>query len=232
MIIFNELKYGIFLNRQNRFVAEVLINNKIEKAHLANTGRMSELLITGKEVLLYETNKADRKTNWDLFAINSGGFWVCLRACYANEMLYQWLNDGLIPELKNLKEIKREYKRGDHRIDFYGVMDNQEILIEVKSVNYFIDNNAYFPDAPTKRGCQHLETLIDAQKSGLQTFIIFVLMGKQVDKLRFNYKNDPMFAKLIKEASSIGVKIIVCESEFTLNGAHFKDFRSIDWGYC
>ncbi len=36
-----------FLNRPNRFIAEVKIGGRIEKVHVKNTGRCRELLVPG-----------------------------------------------------------------------------------------------------------------------------------------------------------------------------------------
>ncbi|MTI66447.1 MAG: sugar fermentation stimulation protein SfsA, partial [Firmicutes bacterium] len=42
-----DLVEGIFLKRLNRFVAEVLVDNKKRLSHVPNTGRMKELLVKG-----------------------------------------------------------------------------------------------------------------------------------------------------------------------------------------
>ena len=43
---------GIFLKRPNRFIAEVLINGKVEIAHVPNTGRCKKLLVANTIVYL------------------------------------------------------------------------------------------------------------------------------------------------------------------------------------
>ena len=52
MKITGELYKGIFLKRLNRFVAEVEVNNEKYLAHVADPGRMKELLIPKTEILL------------------------------------------------------------------------------------------------------------------------------------------------------------------------------------
>lgn len=42
---------GIFLNRPNRFIAEVDVNGKVVICHVKNTGRMTEILTPGKSVI-------------------------------------------------------------------------------------------------------------------------------------------------------------------------------------
>ncbi len=55
-----------FLSRPNRFIAKVLLNGKEETVHVKNTGRCRELLIPGVKVVLSESEKATRKTKYDI----------------------------------------------------------------------------------------------------------------------------------------------------------------------
>ena len=53
---------GIFLNRPNRFAAQVRIGEKEETVHVKNTGRCRELLIPGRKVWLVRSENPARKT--------------------------------------------------------------------------------------------------------------------------------------------------------------------------
>lgn len=48
---FGSLEPAIFVKRDNRFRAEIEIEGKRYKAHVANSGRMAELLVTGAAAL-------------------------------------------------------------------------------------------------------------------------------------------------------------------------------------
>ena len=56
---------AVFLNRPNRFIAEVDISGQREIVHVKNTGRCKELLIPGCEVWLTAPGTPGRKTKYD-----------------------------------------------------------------------------------------------------------------------------------------------------------------------
>ena len=66
---YTHIEEGIFLSRPNRFVAEVEINGKRETVHVKNTGRCRELLLPGSRVYLSAAENPDRKTAFDLVAV-------------------------------------------------------------------------------------------------------------------------------------------------------------------
>lgn len=49
---YEKIVKGIFLSRPNRFIADVFVDGIEAKAHVKNTGRCEELLITGATVYL------------------------------------------------------------------------------------------------------------------------------------------------------------------------------------
>ena len=44
---------GTFVRRVNRFIAEVMINDNLERVHVKNTGRLQELLVPKAKVTRY-----------------------------------------------------------------------------------------------------------------------------------------------------------------------------------
>ena len=215
---FNNLVKGKFLRRVNRFIAEIsLENNETVLAHLANTGRMSELLIKDRAVLLSLAENTDRKTKFNLLFIkNQNNRWILLKANEANELCYQWLLNGYISEFRTYRNLKREFKVNNSRFDFYLEKDSEKWLLEVKSVNYFKDGIAIFPDAPTKRGNKHITELIALSKEGYRVGIIFVLMGENARVLCFNESNDPDFVGAIKVFINDGFFVKAFRSDFDL----------------
>ena len=61
-----------FLERQNRFVAYVLLAGRKEKVHVKNTGRCRELLRKGARVWLVQSPNPNRSTRYDLVAVKKG----------------------------------------------------------------------------------------------------------------------------------------------------------------
>ena len=66
---YNQVVPGTFLQRPNRFIAHVLINGKEEICHVKNTGRCRELLIPGCTVYCAVSDNPQRKTKYDLIAV-------------------------------------------------------------------------------------------------------------------------------------------------------------------
>ncbi len=53
---------AIFIDRPNRFIANVSVNGIAETVHVKNTGRCRELLLPGAEVYLTEPDSKGRNT--------------------------------------------------------------------------------------------------------------------------------------------------------------------------
>ena len=58
-----------FLSRPNRFIAHVEVDGRAEVAHVKNTGRCRELLAEGATVYLAVSDNPERKTKYDLIAV-------------------------------------------------------------------------------------------------------------------------------------------------------------------
>ena len=63
---------GRFLARPNRFIAKVETAEGVQTVHVKNTGRCRELLVPGAVVYLEEHREPNRKTPYDLIAVEKG----------------------------------------------------------------------------------------------------------------------------------------------------------------
>lgn len=217
-----------FLRRVNRFIADIeLDDGEIVQAHVANTGRMQELLRPGVPCLIRAAANPARKTAWDLLAVEYEGRWVCLVAAWANDFLADWLALGLIPGFSHCTHIQREKKIGRSRFDFAFEQDGERWLLEVKSVNYVLDGHAFFPDAPTERGRRHVEELLALRAEGWQVGVVFVTMGQDVVDVGFNAANDPAFAAVMQQAMRDGVMARAFSAEILPPEVHFRGERPI-----
>ena len=218
-----------FLRRVNRFIADIeLSDGQVVQAHLANTGRMQELLRPGVAALVRPAKNPARKTAWDLIAVNHGGSWVCLAAAWANDFMREWLSKGRIAGFYDWKQIEWEKKIGNSRFDFAVTLQSGERwLLEVKSVNYVIDGHALFPDAPTTRGRRHVEELLALREQGLQVGIFFVTMGQPVVDVGFNAENDPEFARVMQRAIAEGAVVRAFSAEILPPDVYFRGERPI-----
>ncbi len=212
------LIYGTYIRRVNRFVVEVrLLSGEKVLAHLANTGRMRELLVEGRKVYLEFSNKVNRKTQYTLLMIeNEHQKKIMLQATYANDMVEVWLKENLLHDFGKILKLQREVSLGNSRFDFLLTTSEGEWIIEVKSVNYFFPDYALFPDAPTERGKKHIKELMALQNEGYKGAIVFVLMGEDRDRLYFNDESDSEFVKLMEEAMIKGINVLAYKTNFNL----------------
>lgn len=208
---------GRFLARPNRFVAYVEIDGREEICHVKNTGRCRELLVQDCTVYLDKAKNPDRKTKYDLVAVEKGQRLINMDSYAPNIAAGEFLT-------KNFPEciIKPEYTYGKSRFDFY-IEDNiRKILLEVKGVTLEQDGVVMFPDAPTERGLKHVNELISCIKDGYEAYLLFVI---QMDKVKYftpNYGTHPEFGKALKKASREGVKLLAYDCAVTPDGMEIK----------
>ncbi len=190
-----------FLERPNRFIAKVLLNGKTETVHVKNTGRCRELLLPHSKVVLTKSDNPERKTKYDLIAVEKPGLGlVNIDSQAPNALMKEWLTG-------KFDVIRPEYSYGNSRIDFYLEKGAQKYLVEVKGCTLEEDGIGYFPDAPTQRGVKHIYELIEAQKRGYICALAFVIQMPKVTEVRPNGRIHPEFETAFGDALKAGVKI-------------------------
>lgn len=206
---YESIVHGIFKNRFNRFVAEVVINGTMELVHVKNTGRCKELLISGVDVLLEHVDNPNRKTNYSLIAVNKNGTWINMDSLAPNKVVFEGIQSGKIADFGEVKQLKREVTFQSSRFDLYYENDVEKGFVEVKGVTLEKDGIAMFPDAPTTRGTKHVRELIDAIEEGYAATILFVVQMKGCHTFVPNAEMDPAFAEALMDANQQGVRILV-----------------------
>lgn len=192
---------GVFLERPNRFIAVCEINGRNEICHVKNTGRCKELLIKGATVFLQESSNPNRKTKYDLIAVQKGDRLINMDSQIVNYTFLEFL-----PQLfDNIVLVKPECKYGNSRIDVYLETKTDKIFIEVKGVTLEIDGVVRFPDAPTERGIKHLKELEKAVTEGYKAYVVFVVQMSDAKYFEPNKETHPEFATVLKEVSEKGV---------------------------
>ena len=199
---YNDVVKAKFISRPNRFIANVELDGKKLVVHVKNTGRCKELLIPGCTVFLEKAKNPERKTPYDLVAVEHDGKIINIDSQAPNMVVKEYLES-----LKEYDYIKPEYKYGNSRIDFYMEKDTKKYLMEVKGCTLFRDGIGLFPDAPTERGGRHLRELTLAKRQGYEAIIAFVIQGEGIRKVLPNAETDPQFAKAFEEAVAAGVQV-------------------------
>jgi len=204
---------GEFIDRPNRFIAHVKVNEVTETVHVKNTGRCRELLIPGVQVVLEKSDNPARKTLYDLIAVYKASLgWVNIDSQVPNALVKEWLEGGN-SFFKDIKYIKPEYTYGKSRVDFYLECGERKIFIEVKGCTLEIDGVGYFPDAPTERGVKHLKELQGAVKEGYECFIAFVIAMPGVSEVYANAAMHPEFDVELERAKENGVRVLNLKCE-------------------
>ena len=102
------------MDRPNRFIAHVEIMGKVETVHVKNTGRCKELLLPGVKVYLERSGNPNRKTAYDLVAVEKAGLGlVNIDSQAPNQVVMEWLRAF------SFEKLKPEYVFRDSRVDFY-----------------------------------------------------------------------------------------------------------------
>ena len=96
-----------FLDRPNRFIAHVDIAGNVETVHIKNTGRCKELLLPGVSVMLAKTDNPNRKTKYDLIAVEKKVLgWVNIDSQAPNVGVREWLKQ------QDFDHVQPEYVMG------------------------------------------------------------------------------------------------------------------------
>ncbi len=203
---------GIFLSRPNRFIAHVQIDGQPEVVHVKNTGRCRELLVPGCTVWCQRAKNPDRKTKFDLIAVQKGDRLINMDSQAPNRAAGEWLSSGGLGEITDLRA---EVKHGDSRYDFSFIKDGKRCFLEVKGCTLENDGVCAFPDAPTERGAKHIRGLIRAAGEGYGAYILFVIQMSDVKYIRPHDETDPEFGKALREASQNGVQVLAMDCAVT-----------------
>lgn len=225
-MIYENIVKGKFISRPNRFIAGVLVDGNEEIVHVKNTGRCKELLTEGATVYLQKSDKAERKTKYDLITVlKNGTNLVNMDSQVPNDLVFEYLSSGNLFS-KNAK-IKREFTNGNSRFDFYVEDGDRQIFLEVKGVTLENDGVASFPDAPTERGVKHLLHLCELVNERFEAYVVFVIQMKGVSLFVPNRKTHKEFADALLKCRECGVNILCLDCVVTENS--IKIDKSIEF---
>ena len=231
---FPPLHEARFLTRLNRFAAMVILEGKKVKVHVANSGRMQELLQPENKCYLFHQSGEHRKTAYDLGlvaikrlpestethlkAIHISGhvspvqqkksmhILVSTNSRVPNILVWDAWKAGALPHFDGYTDGRREVSFRDSRLDMMLVGPTGQCYIEMKSVTLVIGSTARFPDAPTGRGRKHIETLIRAVEEGHRAAVVFVIQRSDATCFAPNDANDPEFGTALRKAVEVGVE--------------------------
>lgn len=210
--------------RATRFSVLVEVQGAPVLAHLANSGRVRELLAPGTPALLAPRPPAGRKTAYDLALVRVGETWVSADARLPNRLVREALAAGQIASLQPYAAlVTAEARCGESRVDFLLSGPVGRCWLETKSVTLVEGGTALFPDAPTLRGVRHLRDLMACHAAGEAAAVLFVVQRADAQCLRPHDEADPLFGQTLRRAAAAGVRALAYRCRVSPCGIELTD---------
>ena len=159
-----------------------------------------------------------RKYPHSLELVEADGTLVGINTGRPNKLAEEAILGGLIGDLGDYAELKREQKYGiNSRIDI--LLDDPEkgrAYVEVKNVHYRREGRlAEFPDSVTSRGAKHLEELGDMVEAGHRAVMVYLIQRGDCDTLSLCRDLDPVYGEAFDRAMKRGVEACAIRCKIT-----------------
>jgi sugar fermentation stimulation protein A len=215
-----------FIERPNRFLLRCApvaargvvreqaaeAGSAIYEAHMADPGRLRELLLPGRRVWLRPAAPSPtRRTRWTAVLVESpdGSGLVSVDTTLPNRLVHEALLAGALDEFAGWELERREATLGASRLDFVLQRGDERLALEVKSVTLVENDVALFPDAVTARGARHVRELASlAATPGWHAALLFVLQRPDATRILAAEAIDADFARALAEAKAAGVRVL------------------------
>lgn len=196
-----------FVARPNQLIVEARLEQKIVRAHMADRGRLLDLLVPGARLVLAPRDEIGRKTAFQVVGVYNGDDLVSLDTHLPNRLMAAALAASALPQFARYNRVQPEFTIGDHRFDFRLGEGLNTCVLEVKSVGALQNGLAIFPDAPTERGRKQVEALTIMARNGQRTAVAFVVQRRHARAFIPNDVVDPAFSQALRRAIASGVEV-------------------------
>ena len=221
------------IKRYKRFLADVeMADGGVVTVHVANPGAMTGLAEPGSEVWLSRSPNPNRKLPWIWELILADGGLACVNTGRPNEIAFEAISAGAIPELAGYGEIRREVKYGaNSRIDLLlAGADRPTCYVEVKAVTLKRDDAACFPDSVTARGTKHLGALADIVRLGDRAVMLYLVQRGDCRLFRPAEWIDPVYAAALRRAKAEGIETLCYACRLSLDGIEIDRALPLELG--
>lgn len=201
---------------------------EVVDVHLADPGRLEELLVPGRRIWIRYAASPTRRTDWSAVLVETpdGEGLVSVDTTMPNELIHRALEARALEELDGWTLERAEFPMGSSRIDFLLRGDDErgssagppsgdrKLALEVKSVTLVEDGVALFPDAVTARGARHVRKLaevagrLDDRDVAWSAAVLFVVQRDDAHRIEAARSIDPDFADALAEAKAAGVRVM------------------------
>ena len=218
---------GKILKRYKRFFADIeLPDGQVITAHLANTGSMKSCFEPGWRALVTHHDSPTRKLKYSLEFTGNDETWIGVNTSIPNKLFKEALEQKQLAQFSDYDLIHPEYKIGESRLDFFLQDSKKELVdcfIEIKNVTMRGEGRvALFPDAKSERGQKHLQELIKLKEQGFRCAMVYIIQREDVNSFAPASEIDPIYAKLLNQASLAGVEIYPYQCELSSTGVTIK----------
>ncbi len=196
----------VFIERRNRFVGLVSIDDSLVDVHITNTGRLSELLVRGRPCISYRIKGS--RLSYRLAGIRVNGGYAVVDTILQSRAFEKALEDSMLPWLEGCSIASKNPRVGDSLLDYKLSCPWGNVYIELKSAVLIGPNReAMYPDCPTLRGQRHIRQLIAMTKAGLKAMLVMVAGFPNARCFKPYRQGDPLVYELIAEAYVSGVDV-------------------------
>lgn len=235
-----KLMQGVLIKRYKRFLADIYDahGNKIT-IYCPNTGAMTHCGKEGDSIWYSYHENPKRKYAYTWEQVQGPHLYrIGINSQYANTLVEEALNTGVIEELALYDSLQREVpfhpsqaaqlvskeiaspqkgkkKKPIGRADFQLTMhDGTQCIVEVKSVTLGSGETdgdsgiGYFPDAVSVRGQRHLRELVEVVRSGRRAVLCFCVQHHGIKEVRPADHVDKRYGELLRIARQEGVELI------------------------
>jgi sugar fermentation stimulation protein A len=192
--------------RLNRFVVLIEVGGRAYRAHITNTGRLSEFMITGQRAFCFRTYHQGT-TDFRLFAIEEQRLGALIDTWLQMTAFEVALDSGRIPWLSNCKRVKRNAQLGAARIDYLLACGGEALYLEVKSAVLRAGTYALYPDCPSERGRRHIRELMRIARADVQAKLVFMAALPNVTAFKPNRAVDHELFEALTVARHSGVDL-------------------------
>jgi sugar fermentation stimulation protein A len=214
---------GVFLERLGRFVVRVSVGGSEVLAHNTNTGRLADVLVPGRRVLL---QVAGGRLGLRLVGVEDSapGCFCLVDTLTQGRAFERAVELGLLPYLRGCTVVRRNPRVGGSTYDYELDCGGRVAVVEVKSaVMRGSGGEAMYPDCPTARGRRHIEGLIELAKSGVEAYLVFVAAICKPTCFRPYCGGDPRVCELVPRALSAGVVVRSLSLHLERSGTVYLD---------
>ena len=196
----------VFISRLNRFVGTALIDGRVERVHITNTGRLREYLVEGRQCKVVRIS--GKKLKYRLVAVKDGEAYAVIDTRSQSLAFERAVEAGLLCFARGCRIAGREPSIGEGRLDYVLDCPVGRVLVELKSaVLRGPGGEAQYPDCPTARGVKHVEAITRLYRDGVRVAIVFTAALPGARCFMPYREGDPRLYGALTRALSLGVPI-------------------------